>query len=44
MRDEPAWQTPPMQRPFSQVDVFTSIPYRGNNSGGDFANLIITPA
>jgi PhzF family phenazine biosynthesis protein len=30
MRDEPAWQTPPMQRPFSQVDVFTSIPYRGN--------------
>ena len=28
--DERAWQTPPMRRPFSQVDVFTSIPYRGN--------------
>jgi PhzF family phenazine biosynthesis protein len=27
---ERAWQTPPMRRPFSQVDVFTSIPYRGN--------------
>ena len=24
------WQTPPMTRRFSQVDVFTSIPYRGN--------------
>ena len=24
------WQTPPMTRRFSQVDVFTSVPYRGN--------------
>jgi PhzF family phenazine biosynthesis protein len=25
-----AWQTPPMLRRFSQVDVFTTVPYRGN--------------
>jgi PhzF family phenazine biosynthesis protein len=25
-----AWQTPAMTRPFSQVDVFTTVPYRGN--------------
>jgi PhzF family phenazine biosynthesis protein len=24
------WQTRAMRRPFSQVDVFTSVPYRGN--------------
>jgi predicted PhzF superfamily epimerase YddE/YHI9 len=25
-----AWHTLPMLRPFAQVDVFTTTPYRGN--------------
>jgi PhzF family phenazine biosynthesis protein len=27
---ERAWQTPGVVRPFTQVDVFSSVPYRGN--------------